>query len=296
MPPPVYRFAPSPNGYLHLGHAYSALLNFDMARQSGGTFLLRMEDIDTSRCRPEFEEAICEDLAWLGISWQQPVRRQSEHLEVYRAAVERLTLDGLVYPAFESRSEIAQMITARDELGPWPRDPDGVPLYPGTARDEDPAVRDEKLREGSPYALRLDMDAARRQAEQMSWRPFWTEEGGGPGGETGRITARPQAWGDVILARKDTPTSYHVSVVIDDALQEVTHVVRGRDLFWATSVHRLLQDLLELPTPRYGHHGLILDEAGEKLSKSTQSTSLRQLREAGETPEDIRRRVGLSPA
>jgi glutamyl-Q tRNA(Asp) synthetase len=210
--------------------------------------------------------------------------------------VERLTLDGLVYPAFESRSEIAQLIAARDELGPWPRDPDGTPLYPGTARDEDPAERDEKLREGLPHALRLDMDTARRQAEQISWRPFWTEEGSGPGGETGRVTARPQAWGDVILARKDTPTSYHVSVVIDDALQEVTHVVRGRDLFWATSVHRLLQDLLELPTPRYGHHGLILDEAGEKLSKSTQSTSLRQLREAGETPEDIRRRVGLSPA
>jgi glutamyl-Q tRNA(Asp) synthetase len=296
MPPPVFRFAPSPNGYLHLGHAYSALLNFDMARQSGGTLLLRIEDIDTARCRPEFEDAIYEDLAWLGITWQQPVRRQSEHLVVYREAIERLTRDGLVYPAFESRSEIAQLIAARDALGPWPRDPDGTPLYPGGARDEAPQVRDENMRAGLPYALRLDMEAARKQAEQVSWRPFWVEEGSGPAGETGRVTARPQAWGDVIVARKDTPTSYHVSVVIDDAQQEVTHVVRGRDLFWATSVHRLLQDLLGLPAPRYGHHGLILDESGDKLSKSTQATALRELRESGETPEDIRRRVGLSPA
>ncbi len=293
MTPPVFRFAPSPNGYLHLGHAYSALLNFDMARQSGGTFLLRIEDIDATRCRPEFEDAIYEDLAWLGIRWQQPVRRQSEHLEVYRAAVERLIRDDLVYPAFESRSEIARLIAARDAIGPWPRDPDGAPLYPRNAADEAQHVRDYKMHTDATYALRLDMDAARRQGEEVSWRPFWTEDGAGPAGETGRVIARPEAWGDVILARKEIPTSYHLSVVIDDALQEVTDVVRGRDLFWSTSVHRLLQDLLGLPAPRYAHHGLILDDAGEKLAKSTGATALRQLRASGETAEDIRRRVGL---
>jgi glutamyl-Q tRNA(Asp) synthetase len=289
MPPPVFRFAPSPNGYLHLGHAYSALLNFDLARQTGGTLLLRIEDIDTARCRPEFEAAIVEDLEWLGIAWETPVRRQSEHLALYRDGVEKLSAQGLVYPSFESRAEIAKLVAQREAKGPWPRDPDGVPLYPGTAKSLSPDQRARLLEADAPYALRLDMAAARAGAGYLSW----TEQGEGPGGETGPVTARPEAWGNVILARKETPTSYHLSVVIDDALQGVTDVVRGQDLFWSTSVHRLLQQLLELPQPVYRHHRLVLDAAGQKLSKSTDATGLRELRGRGATPADVRRLVGL---
>jgi glutamyl-Q tRNA(Asp) synthetase len=287
--PPVFRFAPSPNGYLHLGHAYSALLNFDSAKQSGGRFLLRIEDIDAARCRPEFEAAIYDDLAWLGLAWEPPVRRQSEHLSDYRGAVERLAAQGLVYPSFESRAEIAKMVTEREAQAPWPRDPDGAPLYPGAAKLLSAGERARLLEAGAPYALRLDMAAARARASNLTW----IEHGEGPGGETGVVAARPEAWGDVILARKETPTSYHLSVVIDDALQGVTDVVRGLDLFWSTSVHRLLQRLLGLPPPSYRHHRLILDAAGRKLSKSTEATGLRELRVGGATPADIRRLVGL---
>jgi glutamyl-Q tRNA(Asp) synthetase len=290
MPPPVFRFAPSPNGYLHLGHALSALLNFDLARKCGGTFLLRIEDIDATRCRPEFEAAIVEDLAWLGISWDTPVRRQSEHLALYRAAVDKLSAQGLVYPGFESRAEIANLVAQRETKGPWPRDPDGAPLYPGSAKALASDQRARLLESGTPTALRLDMAAACARAGELSW----TEQGDGPGGETGTVTARPQAWGDVILARKETPTSYHLSVAIDDALQGVTDVVRGQDLFWSTSVHRLLQQLLELPQPVYRHHRLILDHAGHKLSKSTLATGLRELRAQGATPADVRRLAGLA--
>lgn len=289
MPPPVFRFAPSPNGFLHLGHARSALLNFDLARQSGGRMLLRIEDIDTTRCRPEYEQAIYDDLAWLGIAWEQPVRRQSEHLPLYREAVERLTRKGLIYPAFESRADIARMVAEKDKSGPWPRDPDGAPLYPGTGKHLTEAERAQRLRAGTPYALRLDMDAAVARAGLLSW----IEEGAGPDGETGSVPAQPEQWGDVILARKDTPTSYHLSVVIDDALQGITHVVRGQDLFRATSVHRLLQQLLGLPQPVYRHHALVLDEAGQKLSKSTRSTALRELRAGGMAPDEVRRLVGI---
>lgn len=292
MSPPVFRFAPSPNGYLHLGHAYSALLNFDLARQSGGTFLLRIEDIDATRCRPAFEAAICEDLAWLGIDWQTPVRRQSEHMDVYRAAIERLDRDGLIYPAFESRAEIALLVAAREAEGPWPRDPDGAPLYPGDGRHETDAARATKRAAGLPFALRLDMAAALGRVGPLAWR----ENGVGPSGETGAVNAQPEAWGDVVMARKEIPTSYHVSVVVDDALQGVTDVVRGQDLFWATSVHRLLQELLDLPAPRYRHHGLVRDGGGDKLSKSARAPSLRALRAAGTTPAEIRQRVGLPPA
>src|SRR5450756_273303 len=225
MPPPVFRFAPSPNGYLHLGHARSALLNFDAARQAGGRLLLRIEDIDTTRCRPEFEAAIYQDLAWLGIAWETPVRRQSEHLPDYRAALEELTARGLVYPAFESRAEIARLVAEREALASWPRDPDGVPLYPGVAKRLSPDARARLFESGVPYALRLDMAAACAQAGELGW----VELGEGPGGETGAVAAGPEAWGDVILGRKETPTSYHLSVVIDDALQGVTDVVRGQD-------------------------------------------------------------------
>jgi glutamyl-Q tRNA(Asp) synthetase len=289
MPPPVFRFAPSPNGYLHLGHAFSALLNFDSARQSGGRLLLRIEDIDRARCRPEYEAAIYEDLAWLGISWETPVRRQSEHLDVYRDAVGKLGAQGLVYPSFESRGEIAGLVAQREATGPWPRDPDGAPLYPGTAKSLAPDARTRLIASGALYALRLDMEAASARAGDL----FWIEQGEGPGGETGKVAAQPQIWGDVILARKETPTSYHLSVVIDDALQGVTDVVRGHDLFRSTAVHRLLQQLLDLPQPAYRHHRLVLDAAGGKLSKSTGATGLRELRAAGATAADIRRLVGL---
>jgi glutamyl-Q tRNA(Asp) synthetase len=288
--PPVFRFAPSPNGLLHLGHAYSALLNFDLARAAGGRLLLRIEDIDTTRCRPEFEAAVFEDLAWLGIEWETPVRRQSRHLSVYREAIGRLMDQGLVYPAFESRAEMSRLVAQKDGAGAWPRDPDGVPIYPGAAKLLPHGERERLLQSGKPYALRLDMAAACRRAGEAPW----TEQGAGPGGETGRIKADPAAWGDVVLARKETPTSYHLSVVIDDALQGVTDVVRGQDLFWATSVHRLLQRLLDLPQPRYRHHGLVRDAAGRKLSKSTQATGLRELRKQGLTAMDIRRLVGLA--
>ena len=290
MPPPVFRFAPSPNGYLHLGHAYSALLNFDLARRAGGRFLLRIEDIDATRCRPEFEAAIYEDLAWLGISWETPVRRQSEHFARYREAVERLAGLGLIYPSFESRAEIARLVAQREAGAPWPRDPDGAPLYPGAAKSLSPDER--RAADRARYALRAAARHGRRRCARTG-ELAWNEYGEGPGGESGVVTAQPEAWGDVILARKETPTSYHLSVVIDDALQGVTDVVRGRDLFWSTSVHLLLQQLLGIPQPVYRHHRLIEDASGHKLSKSTQATALRELRGQGATPADIRSLVGL---
>jgi glutamyl-Q tRNA(Asp) synthetase len=289
MPPPVFRFAPSPNGYLHLGHAYSALLNFDLARQSGGRFLLRIEDIDPTRCRPEFEDAIYEDLAWLGISWEIPARRQSAHFADYRDAVAKLSARGLIYPGFESRAEVARLIAQRETEGAWPGDPDGVSLYPGVAKLLPAEERARLMEQGAPYALRLDMAAACALAGTL----VWTERGEGPQGEIDAVTARPEAWGDVVLARKETPTSYHLSVVIDDALQGVSDVVRGRDLFWSTSVHRLLQHLLGISPPTYRHHRLILDSGGQKLSKSTNATGLRELRAGGATPADIRQMLGL---
>ena len=285
----VFRFAPSPNGYLHLGHAYSALVNDDMARQCNGRPLLRIENIDAARCRPEYEAAIYEDLRWLGIAWQQEVRRQSEHSDDYQSAVNKLEAMGLLYPAFESRSEIAALVAERYRHGHWPRDPDGVPLYPGRARKMPKAEREWRRREGEPYALRLAMDAAVAQAGVLTW----TETGSGPQGQSGTVAAAPQMWGDVVLARKETPTSYHLAVALDDALQGLSDVVRGQDLFWSTSIHRLLQALLGLPEPAYHHHKLIVDAAGRKLSKSTLATSLRDLRASGTTPADVRRMVGL---
>ncbi|ARN80020.1 tRNA glutamyl-Q(34) synthetase GluQRS [Methylocystis bryophila] len=274
--PRVFRFAPSPNGFLHLGHAYSALLNFELARTCGGRFLLRTEDIDLARARPDYEAAIYEDLAWLGLDWERPVRRQSEHFADYAAALERLDAMGLVYPCACTRSEIAKA------AGPDPlRDPDGAPLYPGTCRGN----RRESLREilkAGGVALRLDMAKAMNvlgaEAGALSWREH----------RRGDIPAHPERWGDVVLARKDTPTSYHLAVVVDDALQGVTNVVRGADLLPATGLHRLLQGLLGLPAPSYRHHALLLCAEGEKLSKSKSSKTLRDLRAEGMSAAAVR--------
>jgi glutamyl-Q tRNA(Asp) synthetase len=290
MVQPVFRFAPSPNGYLHLGHAFSVLANHDMARAAGGRMLLRIEDIDAARCRPEFEAAIFEDLGWLGVTWEADLRRQSQHLETYRAALERLDARGLIYPSFESRAEISRLVAERERRAPWPRDPDGALLYPGDAKNLSRAERGRRMAIGAPFALRLDMERALALTGALAWQ----ETGRGPDGETGTIAALPQAWGDVVLARKETPTSYHLAVAVDDALQGITHVVRGEDLFWSTSVHRLLQALLGLPAPTYHHHRLILDADSKKLAKSTQATGLRQLRAQGATPGEIREMVGLA--
>jgi glutamyl-Q tRNA(Asp) synthetase len=284
--PPVFRFAPSPNGHLHLGHALSALLNADRARGVGGRLLLRIEDIDETRCRPEFETAIYEDLAWLGLDFAPPVRKQSGHYDNYRTALIRLDAQGLVYPSFESRAEIARLVAERE---PWPRDPDGAPIYTGDAKSIFPAERAGRIDAGEPYALRLDVAAALARTGPLTWQ----ETGAGPSGETGLVQANPATWGDVILARKETPTSYHLAVVVDDAAQGITDVVRGRDLFHATSVHRLLQALLGLPQPCYHHHQLILDRDGRKLSKSTSATGLREQRANGASVADIRKAVGL---
>ncbi|MEF2070202.1 tRNA glutamyl-Q(34) synthetase GluQRS [Consotaella aegiceratis] len=289
---PVFRFAPSPNGELHLGHAYSALVNHAMARETDGRFLLRLEDIDRARCTIAYERQIEDDLAWLGIDWDEVPRRQSEHFADYQAALEALVDAGLVYPAFMTRGEIratAERFT-EEEGRPWPRDPDGAPLYPGFDRGLSADERQSRMEEGAPYAWRLDMAAALAEVGQLSWQ----ETGASPDGETGTIPADPAAWGDVVLGRKDAPTSYHLAVVVDDALQGVTHVVRGRDLFFSTAVHRLLQALLGLPTPTYHHHDLIFGEDGRKLSKSARDASLRSLREAGMTAKDVRRMVGVA--
>ncbi len=289
---PVFRFAPSPNGLLHLGHAYSALLNHDMAAQHGGRLLLRIEDIDTARCNALYEEQMLEDLHWLGIRWQGEPRRQSEHFADYRAALDALQLEGLIYPAFLSRKQRQRLIEERQsDTQPWPRDPDGALLYPDDDRRLLQSERQQRIEAGDDFALRLDMQMA---IERLRGKLTWQETGAGPEGQCGIVGADPCAWGDIVLARKDTPTSYHLSVVIDDALQGITHVVRGRDLFYATAVHRLLQELLGLAPPVYHHHQLIVVDDGRKLSKSQGDTSIKALRQAGATPNDIHRMVGLA--
>jgi glutamyl-Q tRNA(Asp) synthetase len=278
----TFRFAPSPNGRLHLGHAFSALLNEQMARAAGGRFLLRIEDIDTIRCTCDLAQAMLADLAWLGLRWEEPVMRQSEHLARYREAQDSLRERGLLYPCFCSRQDIARR-TPPDAA----RDPEGQPLYPGTCRHlsaEDRAVR---IMRGDPAAWRIDMRLA---LSELHTPLVFSEQGSG----TAVIeTARPEAWGDVVLVRKDIGTSYHIAVVTDDARQDITHVVRGRDLFPATAVHRLLQHLQALPAPSYFHHRLIGDELGRKLSKSLASRSLGDLRQAGIAAADVRKALGF---
>jgi glutamyl-Q tRNA(Asp) synthetase len=287
----TFRFAPSPNGELHLGHAYSALLNQKLARARGGRFLLRIEDIDTTRCTPAFEAAIFRDLSWLGIDWEMPVRRQSDHFIEYQVILNRLIREELVYPAFMSRGEIRAFITEREQRGEnWPRDPDGVPLYPGIDRELSPKARKQRIADGAPFAWRLDVETATaRIGRKLSWLEYADESLT----STNELEALPQEWGDVIVARRDMPTSYHLAVIADDALQGVSHVVRGLDLFLATSVQRLLQELLNLPEPTYFHHRLILGPDGRKLSKSLADTSLSALRAGGATPDAIKRMVGL---
>jgi glutamyl-Q tRNA(Asp) synthetase len=282
----VTRFAPSPTGYLHLGHAFSALTAFDAAERGGGRFLLRFEDIDLVRCKSHYQQAIEEDLAWLGLTWEKPVRRQSQHFPDYAAALERLNTIGVLYPCFCTRKDITQEI-ARAVAAP--HGPEG-PHYPGICRGLSPEIRARQMADGVPYALRLDV----RQAKQRAKALVFEERGHGPKGEAGRIEAKPELFGDVVLARKEMPTSYHLSVVVDDALQGVTLVTRANDLFPATHIQRLLQALLNLPTPAYAHHRVILDEAGKKLSKRDAAVTLRQMRQKGTSAHDIRHlsRVG----
>lgn len=275
--PPITRFAPSPTGMLHLGHAYSAWAGWHEAMRSGGRFLLRIEDIDRGRCRPEFEIAILEDLAWLGLTWESPVRRQSDHLDDYTRALVGLTLKGLVYPCFCTRQDIAREIEAAAGAPHAASDgPDG-PIYPGLCRhlstDEVEARKDN----GDAFALRLRMD----QAVALTGPLDWTDV------DRGRQKAVPEAFGDVVLARKDTPTSYHLSVTVDDGLQGITRVVRGEDLFEATHVHRLLQALLGLATPEYRHHGLLTDDAGRRYAKRDKALTIQSLRDAGKTPQQV---------
>jgi glutamyl-Q tRNA(Asp) synthetase len=285
------RFAPSPNGLLHLGHARSALLNWRFAKQSGARFLLRIEDIDIIRARPEFEQAIFEDLAWLGLDWPEPVRRQSDHFDDYRAALAELRKLGLIYPAFMSRAEVASHVRAYEQNGrTWPRDPDGAPHYPDLDQGLAEAERNRRIDAGDPHSWRLNMQAALdclTSQEGGVARLTWQEDGHGPDGETGEIVADPGAWGDVVLARRDVPASYHIAVTVDDALQAITTVIRGQDLFASTSVHRLLQSLLRLPAPIYRHHSLVLDSSGRKLSKSDGDIALAELRAKGLSPAEV---------
>lgn len=288
---PTFRFAPSPNGQLHLGHAYSALLNDALAKANGGRMLLRIEDIDTTRCTPAFEAGIYEDLRWLGVGWEEPVRRQSQHFADYEGVLSRLIKEELVYPAFMSRGEIRAFITESESKGrSWPRDPDGVPLYPPVERVLSQKERRKRIADGAPFAWRLDVEAA---LERINRPLTWTEYSNEALSEMRVIEAQPQAWGDIILARREIPTSYHLSVVVDDALQGISHVVRGMDLYLATSIQRLLQELLGLPQPHYCHHRLVPGADGRKLSKSQQDTGLAALRQAGMSPFEVQRLAGF---
>jgi len=278
---PVLRFAPSPNGLLHLGHAYSALVTWNAAALLGGTALLRIEDIDAERSKPEFTAAIVDDLHWLGLAWPDPVMLQSQRMDAYAAAGNHLRDQRLLYPCFCSRSEIAAAATTTD--------PDGAPLYPGTCRHLDRGEQIIRLERGDPVQFRLDTGKAMERAGMLTFTvvgPLITDR-------PQLRYARPERWGDVVLQRKGIPTSYHLSVVVDDAAQGVTHVTRGRDMEAATDIHALLQMLLGLPSPIYHFHRLILDDEGRKLAKSKGSESLADLRARGWTPQDVRRAFGF---
>jgi glutamyl-Q tRNA(Asp) synthetase len=274
----VTRFAPSPTGYVHLGHAYSALTAF-AARGVGGRFLLRIEDIDKTRCKPEFIKAIKEDLAWLGLEWEEPVRQQSKHLDDYAEALKKLERRGLIYPCFCTRSEIQAEV---ERAGHAPHG-NGGPIYPGTCRNLSEDERQKRMAKGMSYALRLDMS----RASTISGPLFWQDR------QHGRVKAQPDRFGDVVLARKETPTSYHLAVTVDDHIQGVTLVTRGADLFDATHVHRLLQTLLGYETPEYMHHRLLTDSAGRRLAKRDGDITIRSLRAANYTPAEVRAMTGF---
>lgn len=284
LSPFVTRFAPSPTGRLHLGHAFSALTAFDSAKAAGGRFLLRIEDIDHTRARPEFEAGIYEDLAWLGVRWEIPVRRQSDHLADYEAALARLEAQGLIYRCFKTRKDLAEVALSAPH-GPSPA------LTPGPSSSGDEA---RWLAEGRAFAWRLSLARARDHLGEAAWRNLvFVEEGRGPAGEHGRIHAEPERLGDVVLARKDVGVAYHLAVVVDDAAQGVTHVIRGEDLHEAAHVQRLLQALLGLPTPAYRHHRLLLGADGQRLAKRNGGETLGDLRDQGVSPDEVRRRIGL---
>jgi glutamyl-Q tRNA(Asp) synthetase len=281
-PPFVTRFAPSPTGLLHRGHAFSALTAHRAAREAGGRFLLRIEDIDRARCRPQYEDAIYEDLAWLGLSWGEAARRQSDHMGDYQAALRQLAEQGLLYRCFRTRREVAQEIE---------RAPHGA-MEAFRGQPLPPAEERARVEAGDPYAWRLSLDAARRRLDGFDALTF-LEEGQGPNGETGLIAARPEIGGDVVLARKDVGVAYHLAVVWDDALQGVSHVIRGCDLFQAAHVQRLLQALLALPTPSYRHHRLLAGPDGRRFAKRDRAQTLRDLRASGVTPQALRRELGF---
>jgi glutamyl-Q tRNA(Asp) synthetase len=275
----VTRFAPSPTGYLHLGHAYAALVAWQAARRASGRFLLRLEDIDRTRCRAEFSAAIVEDLSWLGLAWDGEVCVQSKHFADYHAALARLEAKGVLYPCFCTRAAIkAEMARAASA----PHGGEG-PTYPGTCRSLTPQERERRMTAGESFALRLDAARALALTGSLSWEDD----------AVGSVAAEPLSHGDVILARKDAPASYHLAVTVDDALQGVTLVTRGEDLFAATHVHRLLQALLDLPTPRYRHHRLLADASGRRLAKRDRALTLRALREAGRAPAEVRGMAGF---
>ena len=278
------RFAPSPTGRLHKGHAFSALTAWTAAREVGGRFVLRIEDIDPTRCKPEFENAIYEDLAWLGLDWETPVRRQSEHLTDYAAVIDALNARGLLYRCFRTRKDIL------DAIGDAPHGP-AEAVRPGPHAPEEEA---RLLAEGRPYAWRLSLDRAREALGDDAWNALsFVEEGEGPDGETGLVRARPETAGDVVLARKDAGTAYHLAVAHDDALQGISHVIRGLDLFEATHIQRLIQTLMGWPAPVYRHHRLLLGPDGRRYAKRDQSVTLAELRAGGLTPEALRAELGF---
>lgn len=284
---PVTRFAPSPNGLLHAGHALSAIIAHETARALGGRFLVRIEDIDVARARPEFVKAIYDDLAWLGLSWEQPVLVQSQHFADYLAAADKLIGLGLLYPCFATRNEIA---AAAD---PARADPDGAPLYPGLWKNSPPEAVAERTAKNETPALRLDMEAALRlAAAKLGETPLTFTEIDADGVER-VVAAEPECWGDAVIVRRDIPASYNLAVVVDDARQGITHVTRGEDLLAATGLQRLLQVLLDFPEPLYSHHRLIRWADGRKLSKSNGDMGLRSLRAEGARALDIRRAIGL---
>ena len=278
----VTRFAPSPTGELHLGHAYSALIAWRRARDAGGRFLLRIENIDIRRCKREFETAILEDLRWLGLDWDGDVRRQSEHFATYGAVLDTLSMRGLVYPCFCTRADIAREVAASGHAphGPATQGPDG-PLYPGTCRHLTTGERQSRIAAGEEFCLRLDAACAAAEAGPYDF----FDEG------RGRINGQPLLFGDVVLARKDTPTSYHLAVTVDDHLQGVTLVTRGEDLLPSTHVHRLLQCLLGYAAPQYAHHPLLTDENGRRFAKRDRSLTLRALRESGVPAQEVHARA-----